>query len=232
MLLPGLLCDETVWAAQRAMLSQADCVVPAYGGIDSVVGMARAVLGQVAAERFVLAGHSMGGRVALELTRLAPTRIERLALLDTGLDCVAPGTAGQEERRQRMELLALARERGMEAMARRWAPGMLHPRRVHGPLFEAVVAMVSRHTPDIYEAQINALLGRPDAHRVFAQLRCPTWLVCGRQDSWSPLSRHQEMQRELPSARLVVVEDAGHMSMLEQPAVVSRVLCQWLQHEV
>lgn len=231
-LLPGLMCDAAVWAAQRAALTQADCVVPSYGQLDSITGMARAALDQVAADRFALAGHSMGGRVALEMMRLAPARITRLALLDTGLDCIAPGSAGEAERRQRMALLALARERGMDAMARLWARGMVHPRHAEGPLFEAVVAMVARHGPDIYDAQINALLGRPDAHGAFAKVRCPTVLACGRQDAWSPLSRHQQMQRELPSARLEVIEDAGHMTTMEQPAAVSQVLARWLQREL
>lgn len=231
-LLPGLLCDATVWEAQRAALAQADCVVPSYGWLDSIAAMARTVLEQVGAERFALAGHSMGGRVALEMMRLAPDRIERLALLDTGLDPIAPDSAGKAERQQRMELLALARKSGMEAMARQWAPGMMHPQHTKGPLFEAVVAMAARHTPDIHEAQLHALLGRPDARGVFAQVRCPTLLACGRQDTWSPLSRHEQMRRELPSARLVVIEHAGHMTTMEQPAAVSNMLAEWLQQEV
>lgn len=198
-LLPGLMCDAAVWAAQCATLTQADCAVFSYGQLDSISGMARAVLDQVAADRFALAGHSMGGRVALEVMRLAPQRITRLALLDTGVEAIAPNGTGDAERRQRMALLALARERGMEAMARQWARGMVHPRLTHEPLFEVVVAMVARHTPEIFEAQIHALLGRPDAQGVFAQVRCPTLLACGRQDAWSPLSRHELMQRTLPA---------------------------------
>ena len=85
MLLPGLMCDAAVWAPQVAALqSQAHCVVPAYGLRDSLTQMAQQVLELVPTERFSMAGHSMGGRVALEVMRLAPQRVERLALLDTG----------------------------------------------------------------------------------------------------------------------------------------------------
>ena len=83
MLLPGLMCDAAVWAPQVAALP-AQCVVPAWGLRDSLSAMAQQVLEEAPTERFSLAGHSMGGRVALEIMRLAPQRVERLALLDTG----------------------------------------------------------------------------------------------------------------------------------------------------
>ena len=116
LLLPGLLCDESVWRRQRAGLPDVQCVVPSYGSLSSITAMARRVLEEAPAERFSLAGHSMGGRVALEVMRLAPQRVERLALLDTGIDPLAAGEAGASERKQRMALLAIAREKGMRAM--------------------------------------------------------------------------------------------------------------------
>jgi pimeloyl-ACP methyl ester carboxylesterase len=127
-----------------------------------------------------------------------------------------------------MALLALARERGMREMGRRWARGMVHPARLDTPLFDDVLDMIERKTPAIFEAQIQALLGRPDARDVLRAAACPTLLLCGRQDAWSPLARHEAMQALQPRARLVVVEDAGHMSTMEQPQAVARALAGWL----
>jgi pimeloyl-ACP methyl ester carboxylesterase len=228
-LLPGLLCDAAVWTAQREALSFADCVVPSYGELSSITGMARSVL-EAAPQRFSLAGHSMGGRVALEMVRLAPERIERLALLDTGMDPIAPGTAGEQERDKRMALLRLARQEGMRRMGQAWARGMVHPSRLDSPLFEEILDMIERQTPAIFEAQINALLNRPDARGVLGSLRVPTLLLCGRQDAWSPLSRHEQMQALCPGSRLVAIEDSGHMSTMEQPEAVSGALLEWMRH--
>ena len=227
-LLPGLLCDDAVWTAQCEALSFADCVVPDYGALDSITAMARSVLDAVPAPRFALAGHSMGGRVALEIARLAPERVERIALLDTGIDPRAEGEAGAQERDKRMALLQLAQTRGMREMGQAWARGMVHPSRLDTPLFEEILAMIARKTPAIFEAQIHALLDRPDAREVFTALRCPTLLLCGRQDAWSPLARHEQMHALLPCSRLVAVEDSGHMSTMEQPAAVSRALVEWM----
>ncbi len=229
-LLPGLLCDEAVWSAQVEALAARGvaCQVPDYGELDSLQAMARSVLEGAPAERFALAGHSMGGRVALEVLRLAPERVQRLALLDTGIDPLPAGEAGERERARRMEWLGIARERGMRAMARDWARGMVHPSRWDSPVFESILDMLERKTPAIYEAQIRALLGRPDARGVLAGLQCPVLLGCGRDDTWSPPVRHEEMQALLPGSRLVLIEHSGHMVTMEQPRAVCDALLAWM----
>lgn len=225
MLLPGLLCDEAVWRDQVAALSdKATCVVPDYGSLDSLVDMARHVLATAPAERFVLAGHSMGGRVAFEVMRLAPERVLALAVLDTGHQPLPEGEAAEREQAGRLALLHTAETRGMRAMATQWAPGMVHPDRHGTPLFEEVLRMLERKTPEIFAAQIRALLGRPDASDVLERIACPTWVVCGRQDTWSPPDRHEEICRHIAGAHLRLIEHCGHMSTMEQPARVTEVL--------
>jgi len=230
LLLPGLLCDETVWAAPRRALEGVDIVVPSWGEQSSLADMARSALAAAPSELLYVAGHSMGGRVALEMARQAPHRIQRLALLDTGIDPLHEGEAGVHERARRMELLRIARERGMRAMGMEWARGMVHPARLDSPLFDEIIAMIERKPLAVFEAQIRALLDRPDAGGVLAALRCPTLIACGRQDTWSPLARHEGMHKLLPQwSRLVVIEDSGHMTPMEQPDAVSRALLEWME---
>ncbi|HLY54121.1 MAG TPA: alpha/beta fold hydrolase, partial [Stellaceae bacterium] len=111
LLLPGLLCDRTVWEPQiEALAATAEIIVPHFWGQDSFETMARTAL-EIAPPRFAVAGHSMGGRVALEIMRLAPERVDRLAVLDTGVHPVRP-----EEIGPRKELVALAEREGMAAL--------------------------------------------------------------------------------------------------------------------
>lgn len=229
LLLPGLLCDASNWAAQcTALAAFADCRVPVYHTLNSIEAMAAHVLATAPAERFALAGHSMGGRVALEVVRQAPERVERLALLDTGFQGLAEGEAGGMERAGRYQLLELARTQGMRAMGQQWARGMVHPKHLDTPVFEAILQMISRQTPDMFASQIQALLTRPDATTLLRQIRCPTLLLCGREDLWSPLARHEVMQQAISRARLKVIEMSGHMTTLEQPKLVSSALATWL----
>lgn len=229
LLLPGLLCDAANWAAQRDELADlADCHVPDYGMLDRIEAMAAHVLNQAPAGPFSLAGHSMGGRVALEIVRQAPERVQRLALLDTGYAPLPDGDAGARERAVRHALLAQARAAGMRAMGAQWARGMVRPARVEAPVFDAILDMIDRKTPDQFAAQIQALLHRPDAGPLLGRITCPTLLLCGRQDLWSPLARHEEMHHAIAGSTLTVIEDCGHMSTMEQPAAVSAALADWL----
>lgn len=227
--LPGLLCDGAVWTEQQAALPDYSCHIVSYGELDSIEAMARHVL-DTCPERFVLVGHSMGGRIALDVVRLAPQRVSHLVLLDTGYQARAEGEAGEQERAGRMALLELARSRGMRAVGERWVQGMVHPARLQQPDFiESILVMLERKTPAIFAAQIRALLNRPDATPVLQQLSCPTLLICGRDDSWSPLARHQDMAALVANAELAVIENSGHMSTMEQPQAVNQALLQWLQ---
>lgn len=228
-LLPGLMCDATVWQPQLDGLSDlADLRVPDYGSLDSLGAMAEAVIA-AAPPRFAVAGHSMGGRVALEVLRRAPDCVTRLALLDTGHHARPEGAAGDTEAQGRHRLLAIAREQGVAAMARDWVQGMVHPRRLADTaLIDAIVAMFASKSADIFAAQIRALLARPEAEGVLATYRGPTLLLAGREDGWSPPARHAEMAELVPGSRLTVIDDCGHMSTMEQPEAVNAALRTWL----
>ena len=228
-LLPGLMCDADVWAPLVPHLPTSHTPwVADYGLSNSLTAMAQRVLQQAPAEHFAVAGHSMGGRVALEVVRQAPERVERLALLDTGFQGLAEGEAGGIERAGRYQLLELARTQGMRVMGQQWARGMVHPKQLDTPVFEAILQMISRQTPDMFASQIQALLARPDASTLLPQIHCPTLLLCGREDVWSPLARHEVMQQAIAGAHLKVIEMSGHMTTMEQPQAVSRALEAWL----
>jgi pimeloyl-ACP methyl ester carboxylesterase len=224
-LVPGLLCDDTIWNAQvDAFAATHEVIVPIVDDCDSIADMAAAVLARTP-ERFALAGHSLGGRIALEAIRQAPSRVTRLALLDTG---VHPCTPTEPPRRH--ELLSLADREGMSALAGVWLPPMVHPARHRdSSVMAPLVAMVERRTPATFRNQVTALLNRPDATTVLAAIRCPTLVLCGREDSWSPLAQHQQIAAAIPGSRLSVIDDCGHMAPFERPAEVSRALEKWLE---
>lgn len=230
LLLPGLMCDAAVWAPQISVLSgHARCVVPDWGPLDSITAMAEHVLATAPTRTFALAGHSMGGRVALEVMRLAPARVQRLALLDTGTQPLPAGEAGEKERAGRLALLALAHTEGMRTMGRQWLRGMVHPDVLSTALFDSVLDVLERSSPDQFAAQINALLTRPDAAAVLPIITCPTLVLCGREDYWSPPEQHAQIAHGIAGATLHVIEHCGHMPTVEQPAELNRALVEWLQ---
>ncbi len=229
LLLPGLMCDAAVWAPLLPQVEQiAECRIPTYHDATSLGAMAERVLADAPA-RFALAGHSMGGRVALEIVRRAPERVLRLALLDTGCRPRPVGAAGDDEKAKRYALLALARRSGTRAMAREWVKPMVHPERLAArALIDAILDMFERRTADEFAAQIEALLARPDATGLLGSISCPTLVLCGREDGWSTPAQHAEMAALISGARLAVIEHCGHMAPMERPAEVGAELLAWL----
>lgn len=229
LLLPGLVCDDAIWEHQASHFSKITTVrIPDYGLSDSLEKMAQVVL-RDAPERFAVAGHSMGGRVAFEIMRRVPERVAGLAILDSAYRPRAAGEAGEAERVKRFALLEVAQSQGMRAMAREWIPKIVHPARLKDePLINSVVEMIARKTAEIFTAQINALLDRPDAAPVLSAVRCPTMILCGREDLWSPLAGHREMAALAPQSKLVIIENCAHMAPMERPEEVSAALGDWL----
>lgn len=223
-LVPGLMCDATFWGDQIDVLSRSRSVhVPRLHDHRSLAGMAATILAQTDGPLDVV-GHSMGGRVALEVWAAAPDRVESLMVLDTGVHPVGP-----DEPVRRQVLLDLAAESGLTAVAEQWVPGMLHPDRVTDTeLVREVTTMVTSYRPEQFAGQVAALLGRRDARPILATITCPTLVVCGSDDRWSPPEQLRSIADSIDGARYVEIADAGHMVAMERPAQVTEVLVDWL----
>jgi len=172
------------------------------------------------------------GGLFFEVFRQASERVAGIALLDTNYPPRAAGDAGAREERERMELVALAKRLGTRAMGERWVKNMVHPSRLgDAALIDGILDMFAQKSADTFAAQIRALLARPDAGPLLPRIAVPALVLCGREDSWAPLSAHEAMAAAIPGSRLVAVEQCGHMAPMERPHAVAAALGQWL-HDV
>ncbi len=224
-LVPGLMNDGWVWRDQLPALSRRGPVVIACNDCgDTLEAMASRILGRTMGP-LAVAGHSMGGRVALEMARAAPDRIDRLALLDTGA-----GVATEGEGASRMALVDMARSKGMDAVVDAWLPPMLAPDVPRGgPVWNGFAAMLNRANPDILERQQRALIQRRDANAVLDGLSVPVALIVGEHDVWSSPDQHRQMAARLRRPALTVIEGSGHMTPVERPEAVAAALLRWLE---
>ncbi len=223
-LLPGLLCDEGLWAHQRRHLADVTVAsVPDLTGHDGVGDLARHVLAG-APPRFALAGLSMGGYVAFEIMRQAPERVAKLCLVDT---TARPDTDEQQERRR--ALVKLAQTGKFKGVTPRLLPLLIHPDRMEDDAVAGeVMRMAERVGRDAFCRQQNAILNRPDSRPDLPRIQCPTLVITGREDQLTPPDRGQEMADGIADAKFALVEHCGHLAPLEQPAATTALMRMWL----
>jgi pimeloyl-ACP methyl ester carboxylesterase len=227
-LLPGLLCDDALWQPQIERFgTHVDIRVADLTRDDTLRGMAGRVLAG-APPRFALAGLSMGGYVAQEILREAPGRVSRVALLDSS---ARPDSAEQTARRK--ALIQLAQTGKFKGVTPRLLPLLIHPGRlVDRALTGTVMAMAERVGQAAFLRQQNAILKRPDGRPDLPRIGCPALIVCGRQDALTPPALSREIAEAIPDARLVELDECGHLSSLEQPEAVNSALEAWLAPEL
>ena len=222
-MIPGLGSDGAVWRRTIAALgSDAACTIGDTLSDHTLPKMAQRILAQ-APPRFALAGVSMGGMVALEIVKLAPDRVTRLALVDTN---ARPDTLAQKAYR-RAANLAVGALGDYRALAERSLPSLLHPDAPQD-VRDEMVEMSVRVGPKAYVRQNRAVTARKDLRPVLAGTAVPTAVIVGEEDRLTPLAMSQEIHALTPGSTLHVIPACGHLPPIEAPEAAATLLAEWL----
>ena len=224
-LLPGMMCDERLFAPQiEALASSCAISVADLTQQDSMAGLAASVLNE-SPQTFALAGLSMGGIVAMEMMRQASDRVTHLALMDTNpyaeLDVVKQRRGPQMDKVAAGQLAAVMRDE--------MKPHYLASGPHKAALLDLCLDMALAVGPAAFRVQSLALRDRPDYSATLREVRCPTLLLCGVEDKLCPPERHHAMAEMIPHAQLDIIEGAGHLPSLEQPDRVIAAMDQLLE---
>ena len=223
--LPGMMCDARLFGPQIAELSADHCVTvaPVTQG-ERIEEIASGLLDQLPA-RFALAGLSMGGIVAMELLRRAPDRITRIALMDTNPLAETPPVAAARE----PQIVGVRTGRLEQVMREEMKPHYLAPGPHRAEVLDMVMDMAMTLGADTFVRQSRALQRRRDQQGTLRKCKVPTLVLCGAHDALCPVKRHTFMAELIPYAKLVILENAGHLPTLETPAETTQALRDWLK---
>ena len=238
LLVHGFPLDHSLWAHQVATLARWRRIAPDLRGAgvsdapDAGYSMTAyaddlvRLLDRLHVERAVVAGLSMGGYVAFEMLRRHRARIMGLILVDTRADA---DTA--EGRKARDSLIEVARTEGAASVADRMVPRLLgrssqltQPQVVH-----QVRAMVERTPVAGLVGALGAMRDRPDSTPLLPTIDVPTLVVVGAEDEVTPPAASRAMAAVIPSAAMTTIPGAGHLSPLESPTAVTRVMAEFLE---
>jgi pimeloyl-ACP methyl ester carboxylesterase len=223
-LIPGMMCDTRLWGAFPAlvgprMVIHADCT-----GFATMELLATAILAD-APPRFALAGLSMGGIVAMEILNQAPDRVERLALLDTN-----PYAERDDVKARRQDQIDRALAGDLAAVMRiEMKPHYLAPGPRNGPVLDLCLDMALSLGAEVFVRQSCALRDRRDQTATLARFKGPALVLMGRHDRLCPQERHETMHALMPQSHLAIIEEAGHLPVLEQPETTYAELFRWLE---
>jgi pimeloyl-ACP methyl ester carboxylesterase len=223
-LVPGLACSPRIYAPQLPALWQQGPVVLANHIRDNTMaGIAKRILDE-APPRFSIAGHSMGGYIALEVVRQSPERVARLALLSTSARPELPEVSAK-----RRGWIAEVGQDGYNSVMERLFASFVHPKRTgDAALKQIVMDMADDVGPERFVHQLEAIMSRVDSRPLLPTIKCPTLVLTSDTDNMVPKQFSYEMAAAIPGAKLVEIPDCGHLPQLEKPQEILAALDNWL----
>lgn len=222
-LLPGLLCDDASWTdvAEELACEWEVVDVPA---MPSIPAIAEDLLGRLP-DRFCVAGHSMGGYIALEMLRQAPARIERLAFVASMANPDAPGLI--EARRRLVERVEAGE---FEEIAVTLSSMMVPDTQKDSAWFrQKFVEMARRIGPDKFVAHQKAVIDRTDMLKVARTFKGPSLVVGAADDRVAALAKMKRLADAMAGATFVRLPDGGHLPCWTRPFDVANALDAWLE---
>lgn len=229
-LIHGFPLDHHLWDEVVPLLEDAfDLILPdlrGFGGssaIDAVYTMEdyasdlAGLLDHLGIQKTAVAGHSMGGYVALAFARLFPARVRGLALVSS------QAAADSEERKQgRYKSAAEVAEHGIASVVETMTPKFT----ANQQLQAFARSSMEQQQPAAYIGALKAMAERTDSTSLLSSFPFPVVVIHGDTDSLIPLDLAREVTAALPEAHFVELPGVGHLPMLEAKERTAEALKQ------
>jgi pimeloyl-ACP methyl ester carboxylesterase len=225
-MIPGMMCDERIFAHQIEELgTDTEVYIADISKYSSIQELASDVL-ENSPPKFFLVGHSMGGIVAMEMCSQEPDRIEKLVIMDSN-----PKPELEETKLKREPQIRNVISGNLaQVMKEEMKPNYLADSYKQKDILNTCMEMALTLGPEVFVRQSRALQDRDDQQSTLKDLDIPVLIMCGAEDKLCSLEKHELMHNIINDSKLEVVMDAGHMPTLEQPQKTTEVIKSWLMN--
>jgi pimeloyl-ACP methyl ester carboxylesterase len=221
-MIPALGCDGRLYADILARLSDVVAPITIIADEDTMAGCVQQVLDR-APEKFIILGTSFGGRTALEVALAAPQRVQGLVVIGAGAG-VAPDPSAGFRRAERL------RGKEFENVVTEMADMVSHGPGPNGAKARSsFISMTQTLGSASMARQSEALAKRGDLWPRLDEIACPSLMLWGREDKFSPAADGLKLSMALPHGRYAEISECGHFPSLEAPEETADILLHWLQ---
>lgn len=179
---------------------------------------------KTAPAKFIVIAFSMGGYVALELFRHIPHQIEKLVLINS-----LAGTISEKARAERNRSLALIDKGKFDFLISLIFKNSIYDKKKQLLLVPLLESMAREIGAEKYRMQLKTILTKPDHSDLLPTVKCPVLLLAGKQDIILPVKFSEYMEKHIENAKLIYLNECGHLAPLEQPDLLNKILLDWCE---
>ena len=236
--LHGYPFDKTMWQGQLDFLKSSyrliPCDIRGFGkstdeesalSIDLFAEDLIQFMDKLSIEKAIICGLSMGGFIALNAIQKFPDRFEALILCDT--QCIADTP---EVKEKRYKIIEEIKSDGATNFNEGFIRSVFHKDSLTNEkeLVEQLRNVVFSNSKQIIKQGLIALAERSETCSNLSEITIPTLIICGRADEVTPLAQSEFMNTAIKGSKLQVIDNAGHVSNLEQPYEFNKHLHNFL----
>ena len=229
LLLPSLIgdtADNIPGVSKVGPKTAAKWLTPMAAVAGTVADTVADAIRALGISRCTIVGHSMGGYVALALCERHPDLLDGLVLLSS-----TPNPDSPEKAENRRREIALVKAGKKELLAR-VAPAAGFAEENCDRMkdyIEDLTEQVFITEDDGIVALLNGMIDRKDQNAMLRETRVPVLFILGRKDNYIPVEVAEKMVADHPEARVVWLENSGHMGFLEEPEATAQALLDFVK---
>lgn len=216
-LIPGAACDEAVWKHQIDTLSELCHIrVPELSNCSNLNEMVEESIKDLP-DHFLLAGHSLGGCIALEIMRKASIRVKKFCLLST-----SAAADDAQMKQNRINRISMAETGNYSKLAKELAEQFTYNKSIVDDVYQ----MFLRNKKLFIHQQKNVML-RQESESILKNIKQESLIIVGKQDPYF-FESTEEIAASIPNAQLEIIEECGHMVTMEKPQITTELMRCWL----